>query len=406
MKRVPVLFNHNEKCNACGACKNICPVKAIQFKENLEGFIYPIINADLCMKCNNCIRVCPLKNNALPKSLQITYAACSGNTDLSQSASGGIFASIASAVLGEGGFVYGSEMLIQNGQATIRHTRIDKKTDLYLLLGSKYVYSKTGLTFSQAEADLKSGGTVLFSGTPCQIAGLKSYLGQDYNNLYTIDLICHGVPGESLFNQYLNFLNRKYKGEVQQFLFRDKSRGWKLFGKMVLKKGNISTEVHFEPEQSSYYQLFLNRCTYRDSCYVCPYAGKYRPGDITIGDYWCVELAHPELIKENGGHLEYQKGCSVLIINNDRGKQLIEQYGTGINKWKSDYKKAARYNNQLLKPSERPKERDIVFQLCQKNYVHLERWYKRKQWPVRLKKRVKRMIPKKIKAMIKNSIRI
>lgn len=401
MKINPVLFERDIICLDCESCVNSCPINIYFHEKRIGGILYPFVKSQNCIHCGRCSRACPLNRDSLSESLQETYVAFSTNTDLSQSASGGMFASLAKNVLKDKGLVYGSEMTFQDGQANVQHERIESQEDLNRLLGSKYVHSKVGMTFRQVRADLKAGSQVLYCGTPCQIAGLKAFLGKEYSNLFTIDIVCHGTPSLSFFNQYLSYVNKKYRGIVEGFSFRDKSEGWKLYGKVILNKDGRLKTIKFEPEKSSYYQLFLDRCIYRESCYSCPYAGTHRPGDITIGDYWCIELVHPELIKENKGPLDTDKGCSLLIINNAQGKELINRHGNDIRKWASSYEQAAKYNAQLLKPSVRPAERDVIFRLSQQSYGVLEKWYRKRMRPIRMKRWVRRIIPRTVKTIIK-----
>lgn len=181
-------------------------------------------------------------------------------------------------------------------------------------------------------------GKIIFSGDVEEAIGV--YMNNESNT-------CHGVPSTKLFHEYISFEEKKLGAAVVDFHFRDKSQGWKLYGSMTLDNGRT---VYFEPEESSYYQMFLNSYTYRENCYTCPYASDHRPGDITIGDYWCIELVHPELLAENGGPLDHEKGVSCMIVNNDHGQALLGTYGGGILRWPSTYEKASKYNHQFSPP--------------------------------------------------------
>ena len=289
-------------------------------------------------------------------------------------------------------------MLYENDQLTVKHIRVDHEKDLHLLKGSKYVHSNMLAVYPQVLADLKNGCQVLFSGTPCQVAGLKGFLQKDYENLYTIDLICHGVPSQQLFSQYIAFEESKHKSKITTFKFRDKKQGWKLHGSMVLENGET---VYFDPEESSYYQLFLNSYTYRENCYSCPYASDHRPGDVTIGDYWCVELVHPELMAENGGPIEHEKGVSCLIANNEKGQAILAEFGNGIKCWRSSYENASKYNRQLTSSSEMKDERAIVLALAREDYHNLDNWYRKRLIPIKIKRRVRRAVPRQVKDFIK-----
>ena len=301
------LFHNRNGCCACGACAAICPKGAITLQPDEDGVNYPRVNEEKCIHCDLCEKACAYQNQMPPLSLKEVYAAVSRDTNVEKSASGGLFASFAQAVLAQNGAVYGCALEYENGQLWPRHICVTDPKERYRLQGSKYVQSDLGNCYRDAEQRLKQGQVVLFSGTPCQVAGLKGFLRQEYSNLYTIDIVCHGVPSTKLFHEYISFEEKKLGAAVVDFHFRDKSQGWKLYGSMTLDNGRT---VYFETEESSYYQMFLNSYTYRENCYTCPYASDRRPGDITIGDYWCIELVHPELLSENGGDLDHNKGVS------------------------------------------------------------------------------------------------
>lgn len=400
MKNI-TLFPTKKSCCGCTACESVCPKKAIIMMTDEDGFYYPHIDPEKCIDCGLCQKVCSYQNNLPEHSDKTVFAAVAQNTDISKSASGGLFSSFAISVLKEGGAVYGSAMIYENDHLTVKHIKVENENDLCLLKGSKYVHSNTQGIYPAVLEDLKNGKTVLFSGTPCQIAGLKGFLQKDYTNLYTIDLICHGVPSEKLFQHYISFEETKHKSNITAYRFRDKSQGWKLHGAMTLENGNT---IYFEPEESSYYQMFLNSYTYRENCYSCPYASDHRPGDITIGDYWCIDLVHPELLLENGGQIDEHKGVSCMMVNNDKGRELVAIYGHGINCWQSTFEKAAKYNRQLTAPSVLKPERDIVLKLARNNYAELDKWYRKRLRSIRIKRAIRQSVPRPVKNIVKSII--
>ena len=392
------LFDTKNSCCGCTACESICPKHAITMLPDENGFIYPYIDQKKCINCNLCKNVCSYQNRLPSYSSKKVFVAVSQNTDISTSASGGLFASLAKSILDNGGIVYGCTMLYEQAQLQVRHIGITSVDQLENLKGSKYIHSNMHGIYSEILSNLKQEKTVLFSGTPCQVAGLKGFLQKDYPTLYTIDVICHGVPSEQLFQQYIAFEENKHNAKITAFRFRDKKQGWKLHGSMSL---DTKQTIYFEPEESSYYQLFLNSYTYRENCYSCPYASEHRPGDITIGDYWCIELVHPELLVENGGQLDHEKGVSCMILNNDKGAELLSLYGDRIKHWDSSYENASKYNRQLTAPSVLKEERSIVLKLAQRGYKALEDWYRRRLFLIKIRRKIRASIPRPIKDLIK-----
>ena len=397
------LAQTKQSCCGCGGCARVCPKGAIAMTPDEDGFLYPVIDGEKCVECGLCEQVCAFGRGDAPESAKEVWAAVSADTDISQSASGGLFASLAQAVLASGGAVFGCAMEYEGGKLWPRHICVTEQADLIRLKGSKYVQSDLGDAYPRIRRLLDQGRTVLFSGTPCQTAGLKGYLRRDYENLYTLDLICHGVPSAKLFQDYIAFEEKRLGSPITSFRFRDKSAGWKLHGAMTLEDGRT---VYFEPEASSYYQMFLNAYTYRENCYHCPYACDRRPGDITIGDFWCVELVHPELVTENGGGLDHEKGASCLIVNNERGRKLLEQFGRGIRRWPSTYEQAAKYNRQLTAPSDPKPQRREVLALSREGYEKAERWYRRRLRPIKIKRAIRGAIPRPVKDLLKKICRI
>lgn len=369
-----ILFRDKKDCCACGACEQACPKSAIYFYEDEYGFRFPKIDDSKCINCGLCQRVCAFQNIDESNEPHEVYAATSLNdTQKAKSASGGIFAALASHVISHGGAVCGAVMERISGKFVVHHKIVEYEDDLAMLQGSKYVQSEIGDSYNKIKTLLLSGKLVLFSGTPCQCAGLKGFLRKDYDNLWIVDIICHGVPNQSFFNAYIDYTFKKYSN-ISSFTFRDKTKGWELAGKMIYG-GNKHIVVY--PALSSYYTLFLKAQTYRENCYCCKYACKHRPGDITLGDYWGIQKEHPELLKN--GLLTIKSGVSCIIVNTSRGKSILDFVSSYIKKFPSTYEKASQQNGQLTHPSLRGGCRDAIFNGYRDyGYAAVDELYKRK----------------------------
>ena len=261
------------------------------------------------------------------------------------------------------------------------HICVEDPKELAKLQGSKYVQSDLGDSFVQAKQLLEQGRTVLFSGTPCQIDALNRFLSEtDTRNLYTVDIICHGVPSAQLFQGYLKTLG----ASVRSFSFRDKTRGWGLNGRYTYRTGDQEREKLFSPSVSSYYSYFLQAETYRESCYSCRYANLDRVGDITIGDFWGFEQEHPELLAEHGGPYDIRRGISEVLVNTRKGKYLLKQFGQGMLLSASETGRMTKWNRQLCGPSACSEERKAITKVYEKNgYPGVESMF-RKELGIRL----------------------
>ena len=320
------LFMNKKDCCGCAACVNICPKFAITMEKDEIGQYYPRINDTLCVDCGACKRVCDFQRkdeNRFGHQVLSAYGAASKNESLiKKSASGGIFAQLASFFLETGGVVYGAAML-QDDKLWVKHIRVEDKAQLYLIQGSKYIQSDIGDTYQQVKQDLVKGRQVLFSGTPCQAAALRSFLKQDYENLIVVDIVCHGVSTAQIFQDYISFLEKKKNIKITNFAFRDKSVGWGLDAKYeYLKKSKLKTQRLYY-KLSSFYNYYEKAAISRENCYHCKYACPSRIGDITLGDFWGVEKNQPGCLRENGGIFDEKKGISFCLVNSQRGAELF-----------------------------------------------------------------------------------
>lgn len=391
------LFNQKKDCCNCTACMNICPKQAITIKPDEDGFSFPEIDRDLCIECGLCNKVCAFQNVPITGNAPIsTYVAINKDRDvLSSSASGGIFGALASIILEKNGVVFGCAY---NDKMEPEHICIDNLLDMKKIQGSKYVQSNINTTYTEAKKYLKNARWVLFTGTPCQIAGLKSYLGKEYSNLITADIICHGVPSADFFKGYIQYLEDKLKGKVIDFKFRDKSNGWSLRGKVIYKKQGKILQKTILPVDSYYYSYFLKGDIYRENCYECKYACGSREGDFTMGDYWGVEKAHSEI--------ETKKGVSVLLVNSKKGTMLIDELTKNLDLTESTFEQARVQNGQLNSPTAKSVRRETILRVWHEGrYKAVAEDYYRKNKKQIILSRGKMLIPHSMKKHLKRILK-
>ncbi|MFV0363057.1 MAG: Coenzyme F420 hydrogenase/dehydrogenase, beta subunit C-terminal domain [Suipraeoptans sp.] len=388
MKHFNRIYSDKSKCCGCGACQSICGVGAISMVQDELGFVFPEIDKSKCINCDQCKQNCEFQKNVIePENIcnLKVYAAISKNTDPEKSSSGGAFASMATTIIKRGGIVYGAAIYKKENEFEVKHIAVDKEENLNKLLGSKYIQSNTNDVFKQIEKYLKDRKEVLFSGTPCQCKGLTGYLRRTYENLYLVELICHGVPSQKMFNDYIKTLENSIKGDIVQFTFRDKKYGNSLIAKIDYRnyKGEIRSKW-IPYEVSSYYQSFIEGTPYRTSCYSCPFARKERASDVTIGDFWGVEREHPELVDNSKGFGDIRTGCSVILINNERGKSLFEICKSNLSIYDTSIDKVVKNNFQLIQPAVEGRNREeFINQYMRDGYRGFEN-----EWQIKNKKKI------------------
>ncbi len=338
-----------DECTGCMACMAVCPKKCIDFVENEEGFLYPFIQEQQCVWCGKCVAQCPSLNSPKLDTPVATYAGFGKEDIVNKSASGGVFATIAAQLLRRNAVVFGAA--IDGIASKCRHIAITTLDALPKLQNSKYVQSEIGHAYEECQKYLEEGREVLFSGTPCQIAGLKAFLKKDYEKLYTMDIICHGVPSPLFFRKWMDDIKLRYGENIKEFSFRHKDYEGKrsVFETKVVYDSKVVYENNYK---SPYYYSFVNEDSYRESCYSCRYATEKRIGDITIGD--CDSWReypdfYPDVAK------------STILINSDKGFRLWNEFCQCFTTENLDYKKECYSNHQLRRPSVRKPVRDRLY---------------------------------------------
>lgn len=337
------------KCTACSACYNICPKQAISMQSDEKGFKYPVINQEKCIDCGMCKRTCPVINTTTCEK-QITVYACYNKNEEERlsSSSGGIFILLAKEIINRGGAVFGASF---DENFRVIHSYAESIIDLKKFMGSKYVQSDLGDTYKQVKDFLNNDRYVLFSGTPCQVEGLNSFLGKDYEKLYTQDLICHGVPSPEVWEKYKEYRKMTDKSTPDQISFRNKDNGWKLFNMKFYYK---DTEYKNSLKDDYYMKAFLKNTSLRDSCYNCNFKKKYRDSDITLADFWGINNVFPGFDKDD-------KGISLLLVNSDKGKELFDTVKNEMIYEETDFEESVKYNSAYIKSVVADKNRDEFF---------------------------------------------
>jgi len=310
-----ILVDKKEDCCGCFACENICPNNSIELKRDKEGFKYPKVNKNTCDNCDLCIQICPLLNNkTLRENLDYkkSFYACKNKNNIirEKSSSGGIFSLIAEEIIKKGGIVFGA---VFNDNFLVEHRSVKNELSLEKIRKSKYLQSDINKTFREAENYLKENKLVLFSGVPCQIAGLKSYLKKDYNNLIAVDIACHGVSSPKVFEKYLKFKKSIEKKNIIDISFRNKQKGWRKFSFTI----DFENGHHFSETLSEniYIKGFLRELYQRPACHSCKFKIDNYKSDITLADYWGIQMFHPKL--------DDDKGVSFVSINSKRGEEIF-----------------------------------------------------------------------------------
>lgn len=361
-----ITIKDKKDCCGCHACATICAKHCITMQPDEEGFLYPMVDKDACTDCGLCMKVCPVINQSEPRKPLKVYAAKNKNEEIRrQSSSGGIFTLLAEKVIAEGGVVFGARF---DENWDVIHSWTDTLEGIAAFRGSKYVQSTIGNTYREAMDFLKQDRKVLFSGTPCQIAGLKKYLRKDYANLLTIDVVCHGVPSPLVWRTYLDETRKQFRAQrgvgrnsvrssidelpvITGISFRDKTNGWKKYGFRLrytaseAASNTVSASVNdlFQPVMNNVFmQGFLADFYLRPSCHKCPTKNLRSNSDISLADFWGIDATIP--------HFYDERGVTALLLNSHKGLEYCESM-ENVDFVQSDYATVLKFNSALHKSS-------------------------------------------------------
>lgn len=382
-------IEEKKDCVGCNACVQVCPKQCISMHEDEQGFLYPKVNKELCIGCGLCERVCPVINQAVPNYPLSSLAAKNKDGDVQQaSSSGGLFKALASHVIKNGGVVFGARF---NENWEVVHDYAQAFDELEAFQTSKYVQSKIGTSFIKAKKFLQQGRMVLFSGTPCQLAGLKLYLMKDYENLIAVDIVCHGVPSPLIWKEYLSYAwiqvnlgdqsmgsqslaNVNKKNKIAKINFRDKKIGWTQYGLSIFfnsqaygndtsYNANNSTPSSIEFFESHkdnlYMQAFLKDLDLRPSCYSCPAKCGKSQSDLTLADFWGIKTHYPQFYDA--------KGVSLILVHTQKALDILNQLP--VDSLSVRYSDALAGNPSIEKSVGLPKESKLMWDHFEKDGI-------------------------------------
>ncbi len=372
---------NQDKCANCRACYNKCPNQAIVMKENHEGFFIAIIDQNKCVECGLCRKICPVINvkEKTGYGEKLCHAIINSNNEIKiRSSSGGVFGALSNFVLKKDGIVCAPSY---DDEFKVAHMFIDNSDDLIKAFGSKYVESDLGNIFKKIKQKLDDKHLLLFSGTPCQVAGLKQYLNVDYQNLITLDIVCHGVPTPKLYKKYLStFGVDKIKG----INFRDKTNGWTNYGIKIKLENSQYFNEYFNDD---YMKLFLSDVALKSSCYTCAFKNGKSSADITIGDFWGISKVLPDV--------DYRNGVTMVISNTNKGADIINSFFSKEEiLGQCKIKDVCIFNKALIFGTKKPKDRDEFFlDLDNKSVKELSKKYgKKENNQIKIKRAIKKLL--------------
>lgn len=376
-------IKEKKDCCGCHACASVCAHRAITMQTDAEGFLYPVVDKDACTDCGLCEQVCPVIHQASPNRPLKVYAARSYDEDLRrQSSSGGVFTLLAEAVIREGGVVFGAMF---DEEWNVVHAWTETIDGLATFRGSKYVQSTIGNAYKEAKDFLKQGRKVLFTGTPCQIAGLKRYLRKDYENLLAVDIICHGVPSPLVWQKYLNELC--VKNRITGISFREKTNGWARYSFRLCSSAPKDGDLLQPSSENAFMRGFLSHLSLRPSCHACPSKNGKSESDISIADFWGIEKYNSKFADN--------KGTSAVLVYTDKGQDLLNK--VSVLKEEHPLEQFEREVTTFFRSVEAHPKRSVFFERLDKAPLkELVEEYVPKKKPVRkslLKRIAKKIMP-------------
>lgn len=380
------LITHNKSdCCGCGVCVSACPKQCISMTEDDYGFIYPEIDSLKCLNCDLCKSVCVYGDNHSYDKRNTTFFAGHSKNDIQMmsSSSGGVFPLICGKIVDNNGVVFS---VTRDSDNIVKYIKIDKKEEIPLIQGSKYVQADTGIVFKRIKEELNLGKTVLFSGCPCHVAALKSYVSGNCENLYLVSVICHGVPSQKMFSDYIRFLEKKHHGQLTDINFRDKEkRGWSITLSYIIEKHGKKQKYYESSKISAYFIGFLNGLTVRESCHNCLFAGLNHESDIMLGDFWGYQ--------EKYASLKSDLGFSIFSINTAKGEQLLSLIKTDLKYGAVDTSDVLNSLNTNLKGSTSINEKydDLMRDYANHGFEYIAEKYLRPDHPV--KEKLKNSLP-------------
>ncbi len=374
-------ISRKERCCGCGACSEVCAHKAITMLPDAEGFLYPVTDKNLCTDCGLCNKVCPFINKDKSRIPKNVYAARNKNLSTRlRSSSGGLFTLLAEQVINDNGVVFGAKF---DSDWSVVHASAETMEECKAFVGSKYVQSRLGSTFSEVRRHLKDGRKVLFSGTPCQVAALRKFLRKDYDNLLLIDVVCHGAPSNKVWQHYIDqtlATSDKKRGDIISISFRDKRNGWGNYGVSIRFKDGTD---RFEPMvENSHMQSFLKDLSIRPSCFECVCRDGRSGADISLADFWglCYALNYED---DN-------KGTSLELVWNKKGQEATASLAADFRR--ALYYKAFKYNTAIVLSPKRPNVREEFWRIFNSeglekalSVVPRIKWSKGQKWLFSLK---------------------